>query len=281
MVGHLNRSDVWLALNTTVMKSLEYPLLATTISIKECTYIMAPILSAGLPNAGMCRNMARSLVYGPSKYQGLDIHNLYTTQGITHLAALVDHIWRDTDTGKLMIISLENMKLELGIQGSVFNQDYENMEHLCEDTWLKHVWEFMHKNGIEISDDIPDYTDNREFDTTLTSRFELAFDAKLISKGEWRMANLYRKYLQVMNISDLATADGKYVADDYWGGTKNGNRVRDIIWPIQGKPKSSAWTVWRRLLNQCMCSGDKFLRNPVGRWLEPIKIEDIDQWDWF
>ena len=114
-VGHLNRWDAWLALNTTVMKSLEYPLLATTLSIEECTHIMAPILSAGLPNAGMCRNMARSLVYGPSKYQGLDIHNLYTTQGITHLAALVNNIWRDTETGKLMIISLENMKLELGI----------------------------------------------------------------------------------------------------------------------------------------------------------------------
>ena len=113
-----------------------------------------------------------------------------------------------------MIISLENMKLELGIQGSVFNQDYENMAHLCEDTWLKKLWEFMHEHGIEISDNIPDYKYHREYDTTLTSRFELAFDANLISKGEWRTANSCRKYLQVMNVSDLATGDGKYVADD-------------------------------------------------------------------
>ena len=154
--GHLNQLDAWLALNTTAMNSLEYPLLATTLSIEECTHIMAPILAAGLPNAGMCRNMARSLVYGPSKYQGLDIHNLYTTQGITHLAVLVDHTWRDTETGKLMIISLENMKLELNIQGSVFNHGYENMAHLCEDTWLKKLWEFMHEHGIKISDNIPD-----------------------------------------------------------------------------------------------------------------------------
>ena len=84
-----------------------------------------------------------------------------------------------------------------------------------------------------------------------------------------------------MHVSDLATGDGKYVADDYWGGHKNGNRFRDIIWPTQGKPKSSAWTIWRRVLKQCVCSENRMLRNPVGRWLEPIKIEDIDHWDWF
>ena len=61
-VGHLNRSDAWLALNTTVTKSLEYPLLATTLSMDECTHIMAPIIYAGLPDAGICRNTARSLV---------------------------------------------------------------------------------------------------------------------------------------------------------------------------------------------------------------------------
>ena len=56
-----------------------------------------------------------------------------------------------------MRISLENMKLELDIQGSVFQHDYEIMGHLCEDTWMRHVWEFMHNNGIEITDNIADF----------------------------------------------------------------------------------------------------------------------------
>ena len=61
------------------MKSLEYYLLATTFSQTECAKIMAPILTAGLPNVALCRNMARNLVYGTSKYQGIGITNLYTT----------------------------------------------------------------------------------------------------------------------------------------------------------------------------------------------------------
>ena len=57
--------------------------------------------------------------------------------------------------------------------------------------------------------------------------------------------------------------------------------LRNIAWTNQDKPKPSAWTVWRRVLRQCVCSGDRLLRNLVGRWLEPIEEEDIDQWEWF
>ena len=66
-VGHLTRFDAWTAFNTTIMKSLEYPLLALTLTDNECTKIMAPVLKGGLPNMGICRMMARSLVYAPIK----------------------------------------------------------------------------------------------------------------------------------------------------------------------------------------------------------------------
>ena len=66
-VGHLTRFDAWTAFNTTIMKSLEYPLLALTLTDDECTKIMTPVLKAGWPNMGICRTMARSLVYAPIK----------------------------------------------------------------------------------------------------------------------------------------------------------------------------------------------------------------------
>ena len=106
----------------------------------------------------------------------------------------------------------------------------------------------MHKNGIEVTDNIIDFENTRENDSTLTSCLELVYDAKLISKGEWQTANLCRKYLQVINILDVATGEGKYVSYDYWKGNKNGNRLRNIVWPNQGKPKPSDWIAWRRVL---------------------------------
>lgn len=66
-VGHLGRFDTWTAFNTTVMKTLEYILFALMLTEEVCSKIMAPVLSRELSNMGICRLMARSLVYGPTK----------------------------------------------------------------------------------------------------------------------------------------------------------------------------------------------------------------------
>ena len=53
-----------------VLKTLEYPILALTLTEAECSKIMAPVRTGGLSNIGICRSMARSLVYGPTKIKG-------------------------------------------------------------------------------------------------------------------------------------------------------------------------------------------------------------------
>ena len=76
-VGHLTRLDAWTALKTILMKTLEYPLLVLRLTETECTSIMDYILSGGLPNMRICRNIVRALVYAPVKHQGLGISKLH------------------------------------------------------------------------------------------------------------------------------------------------------------------------------------------------------------
>ena len=150
--GCIDRRDAWQALTLTVMKKLEYPLQALTLTEKECDLIMAPVLLSGLPKAGICRHTPRALIYGDKEHQGLGLHNLYTTMGINRIQAFMDHIWHKTVTGDLMRISLESLKLELGIEGSLFECDYELYGHLATDSWMKHVWEFAYNNSIKINE---------------------------------------------------------------------------------------------------------------------------------
>ena len=90
--GCIDRRDAWQALTLTVMKKLEYPLQALTLTEKECDFIMAPVLMSGLPKAGICRHTPRALIYGDKEHQGLGLHNLFTTMGINRIQALMDHI---------------------------------------------------------------------------------------------------------------------------------------------------------------------------------------------
>jgi hypothetical protein len=50
----LQRHEAWYALTVTVMKMIEYPLLALTLTAQQCSHIMAPILMSGLPAFGIC-----------------------------------------------------------------------------------------------------------------------------------------------------------------------------------------------------------------------------------
>jgi hypothetical protein len=77
--GDLSSSDAWHALNHTIMKTVEYPMMATYLSKVQCEKIMRPFLNAGLSASGVVRSMPRAIVWGPARYQGLGIrHFLWT-----------------------------------------------------------------------------------------------------------------------------------------------------------------------------------------------------------
>ena len=45
---HIAKQDAWYCLNHTTMKTMEYPLMATALSRKQCEDFMKPILKVGL-----------------------------------------------------------------------------------------------------------------------------------------------------------------------------------------------------------------------------------------
>ena len=50
--GHISKQHAFIALQTTICKSLQYPLPALTLKESECTYIMAPAITQGLSASG-------------------------------------------------------------------------------------------------------------------------------------------------------------------------------------------------------------------------------------
>ena len=115
-VGNLSRYDAWSSFNSTVIKILGYPLLGLTLTEAACITIISPLLSGGLPSMGINRPMTRSLIYTPLKYQGLIINEFYTTQDLVYLTTIINYIWKGTEIGKLLRISLGYIKIELGIR---------------------------------------------------------------------------------------------------------------------------------------------------------------------
>ena len=280
-VGYLSRGDAWTALNTTVMKKLEYPLLALTLTKEECNKIMSPILQGGLPRIGVCRTMARALVYTPLKYQGLDIKDLYISQGLQHIKALLNHIWRRTTTGTLLRTTMEHLKIEVGLTGSILSNDYQLYGELAEESWIKHLWKFLMETGIQINDKIEDFEMSRENDIPINVGLAKAFNEKKITKTEWKRANKCRMYLQVLTIGDIATAEGTEIEEGIMKGDFHRSRARRVNWPYQQKPKSSYWTIWRKVLRKGLLGDIGQLQNKVGRWIRTTEELYKGAWEWW
>jgi len=112
----LRRMESNFSLQQVLLQKLMYPLPATTFTPEQCQTIMSPILAQGLPSAGFVWTFPHALAYGPLKFCGINIPNLFTEQTLMHIHTLLKFSNQPQDlTGFLLHTMGESMWLELGL----------------------------------------------------------------------------------------------------------------------------------------------------------------------
>ena len=115
-----------IAMDTTIIQALQYPLSALTLTEKECTKIMAPILDVDLPHSKVCHTFPRAVVYGPKSLMGLGKKELlYVKQGVVQIGSLHQYLHTDTMTGELFRSNIEMIKVHLGLGQNIFSLNYK------------------------------------------------------------------------------------------------------------------------------------------------------------
>ena len=272
--GHLPRHISWQSMNTTIMRSIMYPLPATTMTEEQCEKIMGPMLKAGLSSAGVVRTLPRALVYGPKYYQGLGIPCLYTQQEVDHIERILKFCQAKSNlTGQLIRQSVEATKLEIGFPGSLFSQSFAEIGKLATATWATKTWQFVSANGMRIEDKCGELLLSRERDKFLMPAFLAAgYEHDSLSR-----LNGCRLYLQVVSVAEIATGCGKYISSTAWSGQIDPTRTSAYQWPAQGKPADSDWNLWRQAVTKTFCRSNKTLRQELGKWIDSERT----QWSWF
>ena len=169
--GVINKWDAWYAITVTIMKTLEYPMMATTITEKEWDFIMSPIRKQGLPKMEVSSNFPSKVLYGPTKFQGMGIMHPFYTQEMSHLALCLSEGESQTITGELLRASMEQMLLEIGTPGHLLQLDYSTYGNIATDCWIKTVWKFAWENEIDITDTGPQLESYRWNDQFLMEEF--------------------------------------------------------------------------------------------------------------
>ena len=261
--GHLPRHLAWQSLTTTIMPQLEYPLPATTFTRQQCRDIMSPVLQAGLPASGIVRTFPHPIVYGPLKYQGLGVNDLYVTQGIAHIENLINHAYSAKDpTGKLLRASAQHLVLELGTGDKLFSHDYRTLADCATRSWMKHTWKFFSEFQIELESTTPALQPQCPDDKFLIPAFQQHYP-----KGLPRL-NRCRMYLNVCSLAEITTADGQYITLDAWNGQRASVATNKYTWPNQGRPSNDSWRLFREALTTAFGVHPitRKLAQPLNHW---------------
>jgi hypothetical protein len=276
--GHLTASDVMAAMDTTIVPALHYPLTALTLTEKECTSIMAPILEVALPYSQVCRKFPRAVVYGPKSMMGLGKTDLYVRQGVSQISTLQQFLHTDTITGELLRANIEAIKMYIGIGRNFLTLEYGRLHKLVPPSLLKHIWQFIHKYDITIEEEV---TSNlilrRENDTFLME--EIATHNEF-SDNDLVHINRCRLYLQVTTLADITNGNGMLLLQGILKGSKMSHHQPYYSWPRQERPGVVSWRLWRKAIKKCFMRNVRLHLLPglqLGLWTDG---EDAD-WTWF
>ncbi len=271
--GVIKKNETWLALQSTIWRTLCYPLNAVNLTKQQCEAIMSPILQYALPAMGICRNFPRALVFSSTKYTGIGIKHIHTLQEIARLKDILHHTYTGTITGQFYRTSLEYLLLELGMSTDISAIDYNNYHSLATNGLVKSTWEFLCQHNITLRHDI-DIPKNTLHDYPIMSEIR-HLD---VSKKELEAINQCRLYLKAYHVSDLATASGSRLSYHAWEGTpREHGQTNRFGWPEQGKPSKSSWETWRKFLRMTLLARGTKLKKDLGHWVR----KDHDIWQWY
>ena len=271
-------ANAWYCLSHTIMKTIKYPLMATTFNEADLTSILSPALQGGLPKSGIQRLLPRALVHGSLAAQGLGIHHPHTTQLMEHLHAVLQHATHPTVTGCLLRSTMASHQLELGSGTPFWDLDYQQWAPLATtDTWIANTWKDLGTTPLHLSGPHLISPLQRENDCHLMDWFM----ALNLTADALKQVNCCRMHLKVTTLSDIATADGKAIHQAAYNGLALKHNPQ-TEWPLTPRPTRSDWDQWLGALKAAFLPSHSIHRtlrpeHKLGAWFKPSN----PHWSWW
>lgn len=97
------------SIGNRILKGLEWPLVASFLSEKQCDSIIRPLLKSGLRANGVQWRINRDILYTSPSLLGLGFPNLYTSMAIQKDIYLINNGCKSHLSGQLTLSSLSLM----------------------------------------------------------------------------------------------------------------------------------------------------------------------------
>ena len=276
--SNASQLDSWTALHSTISPQLKYPLPTTSLSEKECTSIMHPVIRTALRKSGIVSTVATAARHGPLLSGGYGVLSLYHYQGSARTAALVEHCCRRTPTGIQIHLCIEDLVLEAGYFGLLWQMPFSTYScWTSPHSWVYSICDYNQANDITLNTDHAKLLPKRAHDQPIMALVAQHFD----SPSALAAINRVRMLHGVVSLADITTADGRSLDDEFLCSTEFDGRRNDFLWPVENHVSASDYTRWRQAMEFLFPADNLTLVQPLGTCI----VDDIDDWlshwDWF
>jgi hypothetical protein len=132
--SHLTRQEALTSYIQYLLPKLRFQPPVLSLSQQDCDKLTSTIFLALLPKLHVNRHTTRSIIFGPEKYGGLALPNLYITQGVDKLHLFLGHLRLQDRTGNLIHIDQIYLQLLSGCGSFVLNCPANDFK------WLEAGW---------------------------------------------------------------------------------------------------------------------------------------------
>ena len=274
-VRKIRKSDAWYSMTRTILKTVEYPLMATTMNRDQLDTIIRPILHAGLPKSGIQKYMPRAIVHGSLRVQGINFPHPFSTQTVQHIQAILRHGSRHTMTGKLLRNLMEAHALEIGSGTPFWDLPYDTWQPITTWSWITQTWKEISSSPLSLKGPLPLPQLQRDNDVFL---MDALVQAGVYTNHQLSRLNNCRMHLRIVTLADACSANGQSFSMRTCLCLRE-DRYSPYDWPRTYRPSSNDQDLWRAALKH-FCqpySNDFRLSTPLGSWKEYLD----SKWQWW
>ena len=174
--------------------------------------------------------------------------DVYLEQTIAQLNSIIAQTDGHTHVSDSLNACYEQLLMELGTSGSLFEKNFTTQGHLATDCWLKSAWKGCSVYGIDVALPHASHLQRQwEHDEFLMDLFlrQGPTDAYV------KVLNHVRRHLHVYSLAEISTGNGRSVQTLF---TRRSCLRRDAVvqsnlcWPVE-RPTAKDFGIWLTYIN--------------------------------
>ncbi len=156
---------------------------------------------------GVARTVTKGLRTLHTTFGGFGLLSVATEHFICQINMLLQHYHTSTNLSRKLKASLRYLQLQLGTPYNPITLDYVKWGHLAPLSWVKMLWRLLHHFNIHLHMECATIPSPGERDQVV---MELIF-GKVLDRKTIRSLSRCRGSLEIIFLSDMTTADGRYL----------------------------------------------------------------------